>query len=72
MKVLKFGGTSIGQPERMKGVAQIAEDQEGAKIIVLSALSGTTNSLVKIGEFVPSSVGHYPHDCRATKLAVLS
>lgn len=50
MKVLKFGGTSVGQPSRMHQVAKIVTSQKGAKIVVLSALSGTTNSLVKIGE----------------------
>lgn len=50
MKILKFGGTSVGQPSRMHQVADIVTSQEGPKIVVLSALSGTTNSLVKIGE----------------------
>ncbi|MCK5209499.1 MAG: aspartate kinase [Cyclobacteriaceae bacterium] len=50
MKILKFGGTSVGQPSRMHQVANIITSQKGPKIIVLSALSGTTNSLVKIGE----------------------
>lgn len=50
MKILKFGGTSVGQPFRMHQVAEIVTSQENTKIVVLSALSGTTNSLVKIGE----------------------
>lgn len=50
MKVLKFGGTSVGQPSRMHQVAKIVTSHKGPKIVVLSALSGTTNSLVKIGE----------------------
>lgn len=50
MKVLKFGGTSVGQPSRMHQVAKIVTSQNGPKIVVLSALSGTTNSLVKIGD----------------------
>lgn len=50
MKVLKFGGTSVGKPSRMHQVADIVTSQDGPKIVVLSALSGTTNSLVKIGE----------------------
>lgn len=52
MKVLKFGGTSVGQPSRMFQVADIVTAQKGAKIVVLSALSGTTNSLVKIGDWL--------------------
>ncbi len=47
MKVLKFGGTSVGSPERMKNVAKIIDDNN-RKIVVLSAVSGTTNSLVEI------------------------
>jgi len=50
MKILKFGGTSVGKPSRMHQVANIVTSQKGAKIVVLSALSGTTNTLVKIGE----------------------
>lgn len=48
MKVLKFGGTSVGSAERMRGVADIVVNDE-PKIVVLSAMSGTTNSLVAIG-----------------------
>lgn len=50
MQVLKFGGTSVGKPERMKKIADLLMATPGKKIVVLSALSGTTNSLVKIGE----------------------
>lgn len=50
MVVLKFGGTSVGKPERMKKIAELVSDIAGQKIIVLSALSGTTNALVSIGE----------------------
>jgi aspartate kinase len=49
MQVLKFGGTSVGKPERMKKIADLLMATPGKKIVVLSALSGTTNSLVKIG-----------------------
>jgi aspartate kinase len=49
MKILKFGGTSVGKPERMKSIAKLINDEE-RKIVVLSALSGTTNALVSISE----------------------
>lgn len=49
MKVLKFGGTSIGTAERFKAVAKLISNDE-KKIVVLSAMSGTTNSLVEIAE----------------------
>lgn len=50
MKIMKFGGTSVGRPERMHQVAQLITRDEEPKIVVLSALSGTTNALVSIGE----------------------
>ncbi|MDR2118783.1 MAG: aspartate kinase [Tannerellaceae bacterium] len=50
MKVLKFGGTSVGSAQRMKDVANLIK---GARsIVVLSAMSGTTNSLVEISEYL--------------------
>ncbi|MBF8962789.1 aspartate kinase [Pontibacter sp. FD36] len=49
MKVLKFGGTSVGSAERMKAVADLIHDGS-PKIVVLSAMSGTTNQLVQIAE----------------------
>lgn len=48
MKIMKFGGTSVGKPERMHEVAKLIVKDEEPKIVVLSALSGTTNSLVEI------------------------
>ena len=47
MKVLKFGGTSVGSPERMKKLLDIINPSE-RQIVVLSAVAGTTNSLVEI------------------------
>jgi aspartate kinase len=47
MNVLKFGGTSIATAERFKAVAKLVSNDE-KKIVVLSAMSGTTNSLVEI------------------------
>lgn len=47
MKILKFGGTSVGSPERMKKLLDIIDPTE-EQIVVLSAVSGTTNSLVEI------------------------
>jgi aspartate kinase len=50
MKVMKFGGTSVGKPHRMHEVANLITRDEERKIVVLSALSGTTNALVEISE----------------------
>lgn len=52
MIVLKFGGTSVGKPERMKKIGDLVLSTPGQKIVVLSALSGTTNSLVSIGDYL--------------------
>lgn len=48
-KILKFGGTSVGKPERMHHIANLLRDKELRQIVVLSAVSGTTNVLVGIG-----------------------
>ena len=45
---MKFGGTSLGSPDRMKHVADIVLSGSAPKIVVLSAVSGTTNSLYEI------------------------
>jgi aspartate kinase len=52
MLVLKFGGTSVGRPERMKKIANLVTETPGQKVVVLSALSGTTNALVSIGDLL--------------------
>ena len=55
MKIMKFGGTSVGKPERMHEVAQLITKDAEAKIVVLSALSGTTNSLVEISNHLAAA-----------------
>jgi aspartate kinase len=49
MKVMKFGGTSVGKPERMHHIVSLVTKETEPTIVVLSALSGTTNALVEIG-----------------------
>ncbi|MDX9772897.1 MAG: aspartate kinase [Bacteroidales bacterium] len=49
MKIYKFGGTSVGSPERFRALISLINDGE-VKIVVLSAMAGTTNSLVEISE----------------------
>lgn len=51
MQVLKFGGTSVGSATRMKDVAKLILADKKQKIVVLSAMSGTTNSLVEISDY---------------------
>lgn len=51
MKVMKFGGTSVGTPQRMKNVVGLITDND-QKIVVLSAMSGTTNTLVEISDYL--------------------
>ena len=51
MQVLKFGGTSVGSPQRMKDVCQLVTADGKQKLVVLSAMSGTTNALVEISDY---------------------
>ncbi|MCC2545432.1 aspartate kinase [Hymenobacter sp. BT175] len=51
MKILKFGGTSVGSAERMRAVANLIQADE-PRIVVLSAMSGTTNALVSIAKLL--------------------
>jgi aspartate kinase len=52
MKVMKFGGTSVGKPERMHHIAKLVTSENEPAIVVLSALSGTTNALVEITDLI--------------------
>lgn len=49
---MKFGGTSVGKPERMHHIVSLVTKEKEPAIVVLSALSGTTNALVEIGEHI--------------------
>ncbi|MBP5213623.1 MAG: aspartate kinase [Bacteroidales bacterium] len=51
MKVLKFGGTSVGSVQRIKNVASLIVEDGKSKVVVLSAMSGTTNSLLEISGY---------------------
>ncbi len=51
MKVLKFGGTSVGSPDRIRGVKRIIESLDSPCVIVVSAFSGVTDKLKQISEF---------------------
>jgi aspartate kinase len=55
MQVWKFGGTSVGKPERMHSIRDLVTADSGRKIVVLSALSGTTNALISMGESVKAN-----------------
>jgi len=61
---MKFGGTSVGKPERMHQVAQLITKDSEPKIVVLSALSGTTNALVAISD----SLAHSDRDAAKRKI----
>ena len=52
MKVMKFGGTSVGSPERIKHVANLVTESGEPTFVVLSAMSGTTNTLVEISDYL--------------------
>ena len=67
MVIMKFGGTSVGKPERMHQVSQLITRKEETTIVVLSALSGTTNALVEIS----SALASPNKQIAAEKIAVL-
>ena len=52
MKVMKFGGTSVGTPQRMQDVVKLITSDGQPKLVVLSAMSGTTNTLVEISDYL--------------------
>lgn len=52
MKVMKFGGTSVGTPQRMKEACKLFTKGDEQRFVVLSAMSGTTNSLVEISDYL--------------------
>jgi aspartate kinase len=56
MKIYKFGGTSVGSPDRFRALIPIINDGE-LKIVVLSAMAGTTNDLVEISGLFSSVTG---------------
>ena len=55
---MKFGGTSVGKPQRMQEVAKLVTADDEPKIVVLSALSGTTNALVEISSLLSTNDRH--------------
>ena len=61
MKVLKFGGTSVGSAERIRKVAGIVTGK-GKNIVVLSAMAGTTNTLVEISDYLYKKNVNGAHD----------
>ena len=52
MKLMKFGGTSVGSPDRMKDVCKLVTASGQQVFVVLSAMSGTTNSLLEISNYL--------------------
>lgn len=58
MKIMKFGGTSVGKPDRMKHIASLLLKEPEPAVVVLSALSGTTNTLVEIGNNIAKGDRH--------------
>lgn len=49
---MKFGGTSVGSSERMKNVTKLVVDSGNQIFVVLSAMSGTTNNLIEICNYL--------------------
>jgi aspartate kinase len=68
MIIQKFGGTSVGSAERMKSVAKLIMYYDRPRIVVLSAMSGTTNSLSEISEYFI----HRNNDAAIERIELLS
>lgn len=60
---MKFGGTSVGKPERMQQVLELITKDNESKIVVLSAVSGTTNALVEISNHLNNRNKEVAKDC---------
>ncbi|MBR5064196.1 MAG: bifunctional aspartate kinase/homoserine dehydrogenase I, partial [Bacteroidales bacterium] len=60
MKVLKFGGTSVGSCQSLANVKKISESQDSSVIVVVSALSGVTDSLLEVSKMAEMSNPEYP------------
>jgi len=59
MKVLKFGGTSVGSPDRIRGVKKIIESQSTPCLVVVSALQGVTDDLKHLSELASNRDDEY-------------
>ena len=59
MLVLKFGGTSVGSIQNIKKIQEIVDDGQ-PKVVVLSAMSGSTNTLVSIAEAIQNQEKEKP------------
>lgn len=59
MKILKFGGSSLGTPERIRGVKEIIKDQSLPCIVVVSAFEGVTDNLLRIAELASRGNSDY-------------
>ena len=60
MKVLKFGGTSVGTVEALRNVKYIVENQEEQVIVVVSALGGLTDTLIQAANLAAKNdIGAY-------------
>tara|TARA_B100000767_G_scaffold139630_1_gene131936 strand:- start:392 stop:679 length:288 start_codon:yes stop_codon:yes gene_type:complete len=62
MKILKFGGTSVGLPSSIKKLVSLINGNQ-SKIIVLSAISGTTNELVRFSNLINQNEYQSAQEC---------
>jgi len=62
MNIMKFGGTSVGSAERMIAVAKLTSSYPGSRMVVLSAMSGTTNNLLEIADYLTKKNTNAAHE----------
>ena len=61
MKVLKFGGTSVGTVEGIRNIKTIVEAEPTPVIVVVSALKSVTNNLVKVAQLAAAGDAYYKY-----------
>ena len=67
MKVLKFGGSSVATPESIKQVKSIVQSQEDVVVVVVSALGGVTDELIRISALAESADASYLEKLQALR-----
>ena len=71
MKVLKFGGSSVGSIESLRNVKKVIEGVKGPLVVVVSALGGVTDSLLEMARTAAAKDKSYQQDLAAMKALAL-
>jgi aspartokinase/homoserine dehydrogenase 1 len=72
MKVLKFGGTSVGDAKSLKHVVDIVKNSGEQQVVVVSALGGVTNILVEMAEIASARKNNYKEHLKTLEVCHLN